>query len=256
MIGEQDKERRRRRKKHLMVLVVAGGDSLDTSGVGSSHADTALTRVARASTTSQTDVTTLTPGSTPRVLDEPVSLAIVGTIAGSEHTMIEGGTAAGGEDTTTVELPGLSIHSHRDGAGSDGSLELVLVVDGHIHVLGDGEHGLAAGRSAVVVGGSVRVVRFGAETAIGNDELESLVHQTTTAALVALSSGAVHQLLFRDGDGGINVVVHSITTFNGASGGESPARTALLLVLDRGDGTLATPVNGGRSVLDVGVGAI
>jgi hypothetical protein len=54
---------------------------------------------------------------------------------------------------------------------------------------------------------------------------------------------AIHQLLF--GEGGETSGSDLDGTFDRTGGGERPAGSALALVLDRGDGTLCTPVNAG-----------
>merc|ERR1712137_1129716 len=95
--------------------------------------------------------------------------------------------------------------------------------------------------AAAAVHGSVWVVILGVKTAVVNDELEAVVHETTVAAHVAFVFGAVHELLLgkadkltgRDGVSGLN----------STSGRERPAGTALLLVLHRGDLALVGPVN-------------
>ena len=64
-------------------------------------------------------------------------------------------------------------------------------------------------------------------------------------------SDAIDELLLREGVklSGLDLV----STFEGTSGGEGPAGSALSLVLDGGDGTFGSPVLGG-SDLDVGEG--
>ena len=46
------------------------------------------------------DVAVVAPGGIPRVLDEPVVLAILGAVADDEHGVVEVGTAAGGGQDT------------------------------------------------------------------------------------------------------------------------------------------------------------
>jgi hypothetical protein len=62
------------------------------------------------------DVTSLTPGGTPRVLDEP---GIV-LETNEEDTVVKRGTAIG-EDTGRVVRPVGSINGNRDGLFSEGS---------------------------------------------------------------------------------------------------------------------------------------
>jgi hypothetical protein len=61
--------------------------------------------------------------------------------------------------------------------------------------------------------------------------------------LVALSAGAVNKLLL--GKRNELSALNLISTFHGTGGRESPAGTALSLVLNRGNGTLSSPVDRG-----------
>jgi hypothetical protein len=66
-----------------------------------------------------TDVTVLTPGSTPAVADAPVVDTALGAPAGQLDAVVEGGTAVLGDDTAGVCLPG-------DGVDADGERGLHL----------------------------------------------------------------------------------------------------------------------------------
>jgi len=92
-------------------------------------------------------------------------------------------------------------------------------------------------------GGGVRVARFSVDTTVGDDVGHSLCHQTTVASLVSLSGRAVNQVLIGVRDQLASG--ESVAAFHRASGGERPAGTALLLVLDSGDDALVSPVEGG-----------
>lgn len=71
----------------------------------------------------------------------------------------------------------------------------------------------------------IRILRV--QTAVVLDVLESLVHQTAIAALVALRSGAIHQVLLtqRHQLPGLSKVL----TLQGSSGAEGPAGATLTL---------------------------
>jgi hypothetical protein len=73
------------------------------------------------------DVSFVTPGWAPRVLDEEVILTVLGTIADSKDTVVKLGTARGASDNTlgvTLEGHLVSLNGNRDGLLSNGSLQL------------------------------------------------------------------------------------------------------------------------------------
>ena len=192
------------------------------------------------------DVAVLTPGGAPGVLDEEVLLTVLSAIADSEDTVVELGSAGGTSDNTTgVALEGHSVglDGDRDGLLGNGGLEgSTRSVGGDIVVASDG-NGTALLHGSIASSGSAssRGVRIGVLSDHGGllGILESVVHQTTIAARV--DGGALDELLLREGD-----EVSSgnlMSTLHGTSGGESPAGTALSLVLDGGNGTLGDPVD-------------
>jgi len=213
--------------------------------------DTAGTGVSGGVVGSHSEVTLLTPGSTPRVLDDPVVLAVLRAVANSEDTVIKRGSAAEEtatlHDTTVIKLEHdtSGIDGNRDGSLVKGSLHGGTRAGGDILVgdnLGDllGLFGVASSIST-----SVSIVGLFFET-IMHGILESIVHKTTIATLIALGSGAVNKLLLRKGNEVASLDLPS--TLHGTGGRESPAGTALSLVLDRGDGTLGSPVDRGGIV--------
>jgi hypothetical protein len=162
----------------------------------------------------------VTPRCTPGVLDNPVSISVTN----NEDTVVELGTTWAREDTASVGLEAhlVSLNGNGNWALSDSSSELILVVLWNILVRGDGNSVLGLlGLVALTVLSSVWVVRLGVKTAVGDDVLEGLIHETTVAALVAEGAGAVNELLLREG----NEVAsgNSVSTLNRASGGEGPA---------------------------------
>jgi hypothetical protein len=148
-------------------------------------------------------------------------------------------------DTTGVELEVGSVDSDGQGTnfsqdGSDNGF-----VGGDIGVGGGG--GKSEGRVvlASTLDSLVGVGSFGFKSSslkVG----EGVVHQTTVATLV-IDGVAVDELLFRERSQ-VLVQLNDVLTFDGTSGGESPARTALTLVLNGGDGTSGDPVDGGGSL--------
>jgi len=189
------------------------------------------------------DITLHAPSCTPRVLDNPVRLGAQGAITNNQDTVVEVVAAGGGEDTTRVELEGglVGLNGDRDGAILDEGREVVLVARRVVDIRanrGDRRAGLASSLDTLV-----RVRRFGAD-AVLDDVLEGIVHETAIASLVAIGRGAVHELLLRERDQGAGR--DGVGALDGASGGEGPARAALTLVLDGGNGVLGAPVQRGR----------
>ena len=79
------------------------------------------------------DVALFAPGGVPGVLDEPVVLTVLGTVADGEDGVIEGGSALGGvEDTSLVSLPDHLVGLDEDGDGllGEGGLHLAGGVSG------------------------------------------------------------------------------------------------------------------------------
>jgi len=74
------------------------------------------------------DVTVLTPRSSPGVLDSEELSAVIGTISYNEDTVVERGSALGGGDNTTgvrVEDGLVGLNGNGDWSLVEGSLELV-----------------------------------------------------------------------------------------------------------------------------------
>jgi len=196
----------------------------------------------------QPDETVLTPVSTPRVSDDPIP-TLRGRVSGKLDSVIDGGSALGsGEDTSGVVLPWLGIAADGEGHALEG------LVDGGLVASNGGDGGdlqvgvrSALGRSTGAVLSGVRVARFGIETALVNDPLESLLRITTVATIIA--GVAVDDFLrgtSRDG-----VTSHQVGGLNGLGGRESPAASALFLVLDRGGLSLGNPIDGTRRGIGV-----
>jgi hypothetical protein len=230
-------------------------NNLVLGGVRGGHLDTALARVTVVGrATAEEDVAGHTPVGAPRVLDLVVVSTAEGAVTDGEDTVVEGGAALAGHDAAVVELERalVSLDSDGDGLLGDGRNEGILRVGLDVSVARDGGDVLAGGLASTL-GGSVRVRGLRADAAVGLDPLEGVVHQAAVAALVAGRARAVNKLLLREGDKGASL--DEVDTLDGAGGGEGPARAALALVLDGGDGTLGNPVNlggdGGRLAGDM-----
>lgn len=185
------------------------------------------------------DETFFTPLRAPGVLDQPEVVSIFAAVANGQHTVVDLIAAFIVEDTTSVELE-LVVHgnSHGNGLIVQSSFHLLRRVLRNVSETGHGESGVVT--AALAITASVRVIRFGGN-AVFRHVGESVVHQTAVAAHVSVL-GAVDQSLFRE--------LHEVASFDGvktfqsANGGESPAGTALSLVLDVSNGTFLDPVDG------------
>lgn len=169
------------------------------------------------------EIAAFTPGTAPRVLDDPVRGAVLRASADSQNTVVKLGAARGIiDDTRGVELEDLlvSLNSDGDGVLLDGSEESILIVLGDIVEASDRDDGLAGGLADAGLG-SVGIVGFSADTAVGLHELEGVVHQTTVTAHVALGARAVNQLLFGNGNEGSGL--DGVGTLDRTSGRKGPA---------------------------------
>jgi len=146
-------------------------------------------------------------------------------------------------DTSLVELERVvaGVDGNADGLSVDGSDEGSLRSSGNSLVAGDGGTNVGSAVVALSVLGGVWVRGLSVNTTVGSNVFEGAGHQTTIATLVSVRSGAVHQVLLRDG--GESSLLDLADTLNGTSGGERPAATALTLVLDGCNGTRCSPVN-------------
>lgn len=192
----------------------------------------------------EADEAVLTPAGTPAVADVPV--LVVHVVADGLDGVVELRAAASRlHDAARVELPAL-------GVDADG--QRALLGHGVLHrglVLGlrgvapaaDGLNDVAllelalAGLAAT---SGVRVVLLALEATGADHVLEGSGGVATLAA--AVGGVAVDDLL--DGELLDRVAGDEVGRLDGLGGGERPAATALRLVLDRGGGALADPVDG------------
>jgi len=193
------------------------------------------------------DVTIFAPGGAPGVLDFPVGRRRV-AVADNEDTVIQVLAANTAEDTAGVHLETslVGLNGDRDWFNVIGSAQRVLIVR-DINVasdLGVSRHGARAGLASAILAG-VRVSGLSAQ-AVSLDVLEGAIHLATIAAHVAVRASAVNKLLLREG--GQVAVLDLHNTLNTAGGGESPAGTAVALVLHTSDSALLNPVKGARGV--------
>ena len=156
---------------------------------------------------------------------QPVVSAILSSVANHQHTMVQLSTTGLGQNATLVELEGhlISLNCYRDRLLSHCIHQRLLIIhlDVHIalHTMCWDTHS-APGSLANTVLGSIRIAVLSAHGCLFLI-LEAIVHQSTTAALIAEFLGAIHQLLLRQrhqlarGDGP--------STLQRTSGAEGPA---------------------------------
>jgi hypothetical protein len=191
------------------------------------------------------------PVSSPGVLDDPVVRSAVNSPSNGKDSVVElGGRAVGVTvNSRVVELEGRlrSINSNASGTQIDLGLEVVLVSLVHVDVGLEGSSAVGSFVVASSVLSGVGVAGFGVNSLVGDDVVHGLGHESSIASLVSLAGGAIHQVLFRQRNellGG-----DEVASLSGSSGGERPARSALSLVLDGGNGSSGVPVPaGGKSL--------
>ena len=229
---------------HDTSLVSSGG-----SRPGGVHLDTADTLAIDGS---DLDVTLITPGGAPRIPDNIVVLAILGTISNSDDGVVKlSTTVLGVENTALVGLEHqlIGFDSYRDWLLGNSGLQVLDGVGWDLRVRGniDLTLGLIWGAVTSLLGGTrdVWVVSRELESVVlGVEEtgpLPATVASETKGAGSGLLVGEGEQLTAGDG----------MSTLDGASGGEGPAGTASTLVLDWVDGTLGSPVDGVRQVAGI-----
>lgn len=154
--------------------------------------------------------------------------------------MVQISGAVEGHDSSGVklEVPGFGVDCDGDWLEVQGGDQLVGRVLGHVHEAGVFE-GRGEGLASSVTGG-VRV-GFLSRDSVGFDPLECLVHKSSVASLVSVLA-AVYQGLF--GEFLDFSVFNGVETFEGSDGGKGPARPALALVFDFGNGSFLSPVDG------------
>lgn len=221
--------------------------------VGSSIKDTAQISIG----TLDADVTGFAPSVTPGVLYLPVVNTIVSAVTNGKDTVVKVLAALAGEDTRLVQLESrlVGLDGDRDRLLGNGRHQGRDTVRGHISVArrsSSGDVGVAgglAGARSTSGSGGVRILVLSGKTTVLLDVGEGIIHPATVAASISATNITRHQLLLGEGQKVTVLVV--VGTFDSTSGRERPARTAVALVLDRGDGTGSNPVNSRREGGDI-----
>jgi len=171
---------------------------------------------------------------------------IVSSVSNSGNGVIEvSSTVRGIQDSGLVVLEvGIGLNSNASWLGIDGSLQLLVrsLWNGSV---GSGLHDLLISGGLARSTGSSSVWVRGLELlwvslCIG----ESMSLKSTIATSVLLN--AINELLF--GELEKLSSLNEMLSLHGGGGRESPAGTTLTLVLDWVNGSLSSPVNGGREV--------
>jgi hypothetical protein len=150
-------------------------------------------------------------------------------------------------DSTVVKLEGLvrGINGNRNNSFSNRVGEISFRSSSDIVVVEDISSNIWSLESAGKRSSSfIRVRTFGINTLVFDDVSEGIVHQTSIASVVSFSDGAIDEILFREGNKFSRSL--GVSSFNGSGGGEGPARTALSLVLNGGNNSVGSPVDGCR----------
>ena len=138
------------------------------------------------------DVAVHAPGGAPGVLDEPVVLAAVGTVADGQHSVVQIAAAAVGlvVDAARVQLEREVAGVDADGEGSDvadGVLHAVLVPRGDRRPGGHGDGDLARVVAAVELGRLfVRVVSLRHQATIVQEVIVGARRESTVAPKVTV----------------------------------------------------------------------
>jgi hypothetical protein len=157
-------------------------------------------------------------------------------------------------DSAAVELE-RRVRSIDGNAGwSSVNLHLEVILVSLVNIDVSSESGTAI-RSFVNAGSvlcSVWVAGLSVDSLGIDDVLHSLSHESSIASLVSLIVRAINEVLLGQADELLRG--EEVASLSGSSGGEGPARTALLLVLNMGDGSQCVPVPlGGKSFQGSGV---
>ncbi len=140
------------------------------------------------------------------------------------------------EHSALVWRPVSSIYSNRNGASSQSDSQVVAIFDISISTNLEWSCGLLAG----LLDSLVWVVILVNNSFVSN-ELEGVIHKTSVAGLVAIRSRAINQLLLREA---LKLSIGKFRkTLERSSSRESPARSALSLILHWSHSTLRISIN-------------
>ena len=232
---------------------------------GRSQVDSTLSRSSSGRGFVKSEVSIFSPAGSPGVSDKPVLLGSVSSVSDSGDTVVQLSSAVSSVNTRLVGHDVFGVDGDRDDSLGDVVLQLLHAVLWNISVSADGGNEVAGGSLARLVDSGVWVGSLSLDTSVVSsglgslDVLESVVHPSSVATVVAVGGGAVDQLLL--GERSQSVSGDGVGGLGGGDGGESPAGSAHSLVLDWVDGDEVSwvlrgvsPVNGvwvGSDVVDV-----
>ena len=208
------------------------------------HLDATLTRRTERRATTEEDVASLAPIGTPRVLDLPEVLAALRAIANDKNTVVKVRAARRRHNTRRVELERrlICLYRNRNRLLGDRRHERRLGIGRDILIGRERRCNRLARRLALIrTRRRVRIRSLRRDALVLDNVLKGVVHETAVAALVALRRRAVDELLLREAHE--RAIGEKPRALHRARRGERPARTALLLILDRRDRTLGRPVD-------------
>jgi hypothetical protein len=191
------------------------------------------------------DVSLITPCGCPRVLYDPG----VGVITYEKNGMVDKAFSEAAsiiKNTTAVELEGhlVSFEVDSDGTILDGILKGINIVDSNVGTATNLERVGNLAILASLINTFVRVVGLKADTFF-EDVGVRVLDPATTATEVTIACSAVNKLLFREA---WDLTTLGGKTFKGSGCGESPARSALCLVLNCSDSALSSPIKSVRAL--------
>lgn len=135
-----------------------------------------------------------------------------------------------------------SINGNRNGSNGGHSLgHFLLITLGYIDKAAICGTNGALVEVAGVINTLIGVRFLGINATIVLDVTESIVHQATVAAIVAVLGGAINQILLGQRYQGTGLA--EMLTLQSASRREGPAATAMSLILNLRNGTLGTPIH-------------
>lgn len=188
----------------------------------------------------ESDVSLFTPPSSPRVADNPETIAE----ADDGDAVIEGAASALGLNSAVVGLPAVGgIHGDREGSvllKERGELAFTCRCSENSTESCDGGRGLGGAASAGdSAAGGVWVGAFTVDSTVRDNPTDGRGHISSLAP-VSGGLGALNEFLLGEGEKGMASQLEG--TFHCRDCGEGPAAAALCLVLDGVDDASGAPV--------------